>query len=356
MKWPFGKKPDTQALSDAAMPGAAESVPVPPAKPEKAASEPGKPGLLGRLFSGLAKSSARLAEGVAAIFTKKKLDANTLDELEELLISADLGTHFAARLRAKLAKDRFDKEISESEIKEALASEATQILAPREKTLSVVDNGQLRIMLFVGVNGSGKTTTIGKLAFRWANEGRKVVLAAGDTFRAAAIEQLSVWAERAHCPIIAKAPGADSAALAFEAIEAARAQNADLLLIDTAGRLQNRSELMSELAKIVRVIRKLDPDAPHDVILVLDATVGQNALGQAEAFRSVAGVTGLIMTKLDGTAKGGVLVALAEAQKLPIHCIGVGEAPADLQDFSASQFSRALAGLPAGVLAPDNAA
>ncbi len=329
MKWPFGKKEAGESAESAG----SESL-----EAEK------KPGLLGRLFEGLKKSSGRLAENVAAVFTKKKLDAETLDELEEVLIAADLGTATARRLRLSLAKDRFGREVSEVEIREALAEELAEILRPREGALVPDPARRPHVILFVGVNGSGKTTTIGKLSAKWAAAGHRIAIAAGDTFRAAAIEQLSVWAERSGARFIARGPGADPAGLAFEALEIARAEGLDLLLIDTAGRLQNKTELMSELAKIVRVLRKLDPEAPHDVVLVLDATVGQNALSQAEAFRAAAGVTGLVMTKLDGTAKGGVLAALAEKHALPVHFIGIGEGAEDLQPFAAGSFARALTG------------
>ena len=256
-----------------------------------------------------------------------------------------MGAKAAAKITKNLAKDRFDKEVSDEEIRTALAEEVEAILAPREVHVDFADGPKPRIVLFVGVNGSGKTTTIGKIASKLKAQGAKALLVAGDTFRAAAIEQLTVWGDRAGIPVLAKAPGADAAGLIYEAVEKARAENLDLVLVDTAGRLQNRAELMDELSKILRVVRKLDPDAPHDVFLVLDATVGQNALSQVEAFRHTARVTGLVMTKLDGTAKGGVLVAIAEAHALPIHFVGVGESADDLQPFSAKTFSRALVGL-----------
>ncbi len=304
-----------------------------------------KQGLFQRLASGLSRSSQKLSDGVSAIFTKKKLDAQTLLELEELLIAADLGVSGAARATAFIAKDRFDREITDGEVKEALAEHLAAVLRDREKPLAIDAGRAPHVILVVGVNGGGKTTTIGKLAARFGAEGLKVALAAGDTFRAAAVEQLKVWAERAGASFFAKDEGADAAALAFEALTEAKASGADLLLIDTAGRLQNRKELMDELAKIVRVLKKIDASAPHDVLLVLDATVGQNALAQADVFREIAGVTGLVMTKLDGTARGGVLVALAGRHPLPIHFIGVGEGLGDLQPFEARSFARALAGL-----------
>ena len=308
-------------------------------------AETQKPGFFKRLTTGLSRSSSRLADGITGVFTKRKLDDDTLEELEDLLIASDLGAPVAARVTANLAKDRFDKEVSDQEIKEALAEEITSVLAPREQTVDFADGPRPRIVLFVGVNGSGKTTTIGKIASSLRAQGAKALLVAGDTFRAAAIEQLTVWGERASIPVLSKPTGADAAGLVFEAVEKAKAENFDLVLVDTAGRLQNKTELMSELAKIVRVTQKLDPDAPHDVILVLDATVGQNALSQVEAFRHTAGVTGLVMTKLDGTAKGGVLVAIADKHDLPIHFVGVGEKAEDLQPFRADAFARALVGL-----------
>jgi fused signal recognition particle receptor len=300
--------------------------------------------VLYKLNEGLKRSSSRLAEGLSGL-TRKKLDRDALDELEDLLITSDMGAKVAARITKAIAKDRFDREITGAEIKQALAGELAAILKPREKLVDFSDGPRPRIALFVGVNGSGKTTTIGKIAAKLSAQGADVTLAAGDTFRAAAVEQLKVWAERANARFVSKPQGADSAALAFEAVEIAQKENRDIVLIDTAGRLQNKTQLMDELAKVVRAIRKLDPTAPHDVILVLDATVGQNALGQVEAFRSTAGVTGLVMTKLDGTAKGGVLIAIAEAYDLPIHFVGVGEKAEDLQPFSANTFAKALVGL-----------
>lgn len=311
--------------------------------------EPQPADVLDKLVDGLQRSSARLAEGVAAVFTKAKLDQDTLDELEELLITADLGASAAARIRANLARDRFGKDISEEEIRQILAQEIADILQPFETSASPFETppgaSGPRVILFVGVNGSGKTTTIGKIAHNLAQAGHKVMLAAGDTFRAAAVDQLKVWGERAGVPVVARETGADAAGLAFDALTRAKAEGADVLLIDTAGRLQNKSELMNELAKVVRVIGKVDPDAPHETWLVLDATVGQNAISQTEAFRQAAGITGLVMTKLDGTAKGGVLVAVSEKHKLPIRFVGVGERAEDLQPFSATAFAHALVGL-----------
>ncbi|MEM7660704.1 MAG: signal recognition particle-docking protein FtsY [Pseudomonadota bacterium] len=324
------------------------SAPEPVAQPtDDPAEETKDPGFFSRLTSGLRRSSSKLSDGITGVFTKKKLDDETLEELEDLLITSDLGAKVAARVTANIAKDRFDKEITDAEIKSALAGEITEIMSAREQIVDFADGPRPRIVMFVGVNGSGKTTTIGKIASRLKEQGAKAMLVAGDTFRAAAIEQLSVWGKRAGIKVVAKAPGADAAGLVYEAVERAKAENYDLVLIDTAGRLQNKTELMSELAKVIRVTQKLDPDAPHDVILVLDATVGQNALSQVEAFRHTAGVTGLVMTKLDGTAKGGVLVAIAEAHELPIHFVGVGERAEDLQPFSAEAYAKALVGLEA---------
>ena len=302
--------------------------------------------VLTKLSEGLRRSSSRLADGLAGL-AKRKIDRESLDELEELLITSDMGAKVAARIAKAFSKDRFDREISGDEIKAALASEVAAILKPREKIVDFSVGPRPRIVLFVGVNGSGKTTTIGKVAAKLSAQGANVLLAAGDTFRAAAVEQLRVWADRAGAGFISKPHGADAAGLSYEAVEMARKEDRDLVLIDTAGRLQNKTQLMDELSKVVRAIRKIDPTAPHDVILVLDATVGQNALGQVEAFRDTAGVTGLVMTKLDGTAKGGVLVAIAEKFDLPIHFVGVGEKAEDLHPFSADTFARALVGLDA---------
>ncbi len=321
--------------------------PETPAAPPPAPEPEKKKGWLSRLRDGLSKSSNKLSEGVTAIFTKRKLDDETLDELTDLLITADLGVPAATRITTALAKDKFEKDITDAEVRAALASEVAATLAPLEKPLVLDGAKKPHILLMVGVNGAGKTTTIGKLAKKFADEGKSVMLAAGDTFRAAAIEQLQVWGERTGAPVIARQVGADAAGLAFDAVKEAQEKGVDILMIDTAGRLQNRRELMDELAKIVRVIKKLDETAPHDVILTLDATVGQNALSQAQAFTEIAGVTGLVMTKLDGTARGGVLVALADKFKLPIYFIGVGEGVEDLQSFNAEAFSTALAGVAA---------
>lgn len=300
-------------------------------------------GWLTRLTAGLRKSSARLAEGLT--FGRKKLDQAALDDIEEALIAADMGPQAATRIVAAVAEGRFGRDVSQDEVRAAAADEIAAILKPRQRPLDLAGPPKPRIVLVVGVNGSGKTTTIGKLAARCTAAGFKLVVGAADTFRAAAIEQLEAWSRRAGADFVSKGAGADAAGVAYEAAQRGRETGADIVLIDTAGRLQTKSELMAELPKIVRVLRKLDEDAPHHVLLVLDATVGQNALVQMEAFRSAIDLTGLALTKLDGTAKGGVLVAIAERHALPIHFIGVGESAADLQDFDADAFARALVGL-----------
>lgn len=307
-----------------------------------------KPGFFSRLVSGLSRSSSKISESVTAIFTKRKLDRDALDELEDLLIAADLGTAAALRVTERLARDRFDKEVSDEEVRETLAEVICETLAPLEKPLQLTGTDGPHVILFVGVNGSGKTTTLGKIAVKLKREGRDPILVAGDTFRAAAIEQVAVWGERAKSPVIKRAIGADAAGLAYDALEQAEREGRDTVLIDTAGRLQNKAELMDELRKIVRVIRKKNPAAPHETVLVLDGTVGSNAVSQAQAFLDAAQITGLVMTKLDGTAKGGALVQVAEKFQLPIHYIGIGEGEDDLQAFNARAFSRALAGLEGG--------
>jgi len=302
---------------------------------------PPPPTFFDRLKTGLSKT------GLGEILTKKKLDAAAVAELEEALIRADMGAAQSARIAAAVAKNRYDAEISGAELKSVLAAEIAALLTPIQQPLRVEDDKKPFVILVAGVNGTGKTTTIGKLAKRLAEEGAKVTLAAGDTFRAAAIEQLRVWADRARAEFVATKPGGDAAGLAFEALEKARTNGSDILLIDTAGRLQNKTGLMAELEKIARVIKKLDPSAPHAVLLVLDATTGQNAISQVEAFSASVPVTGLVMTKLDGTAKGGILVALAGRFGLPVHYIGVGEGEDDLQPFVAADFARALVGIEA---------
>ena len=298
-----------------------------------------------RLSGGLKRTSTSLSTAVADLVTKRKLDRAMVEEIEDVLLRADLGTDVAARIADAVGAGRYDKAISADEVKGVVATEVEKVLSPVAKPLVIDATKAPFVILVVGVNGSGKTTTIGKLAARFSAEGHSVMLAAGDTFRAAAIEQLKVWGERTGSPVIAGAQGSDSASLAFNALASAKEQSRDVLLIDTAGRLQNKAELMNELEKVVRVIRKIDPSAPHAVLLVLDATVGQNALSQVEAFHRIAGVTGLVMTKLDGTARGGILVALAEKHKLPVHFIGVGESVEDLAPFTARDFAEAVAGI-----------
>ncbi len=298
-----------------------------------------------RLSSGLKRTSSSLGSAVADLVTKRKLDRAMVEDIEDVLLRADLGTEVSARIAAAVGHGRYDKAISADDVKAVVAAEVERVLAPVAKPLEIDVAQKPFVILVIGVNGSGKTTTIGKLAAKFSGEGRKVMLAAGDTFRAAAIEQLKIWGERTGAPVIARAHGSDSAGLAFDALTAAKADHRDVLLIDTAGRLQNKAELMNELEKVVRVLRKVDPTCPHAVLLVLDATVGQNALSQVEVFGKTAGVTGLVMTKLDGTARGGILVALAEKFKLPVHFIGVGEGVDDLAPFAARDFARAIAGI-----------
>ena len=302
-------------------------------------------GWLARLKSGLSRSSSRLTDGIGAIFAKRKLDAAAVEALEELLITADMGVATAAALAGEIAATRFAKEVAPDEVRAALADRIAGILEPVARPLVLDETRRPHVVLVVGVNGTGKTTTIGKLARQWRNAGNSVLLAACDTFRAAAIEQLEAWGERTGSPVVARQPGADAAGLAFDALARARAEGADALLIDTAGRLHNNAELMAELEKIGRVLKKIDPAAPHDCLLVLDATVGQNAHAQVETFQSMVGVTGLCVTKLDGTARGGVLVALASRFALPVVAIGVGEGVDDLRPFEARAFARALMGL-----------
>jgi fused signal recognition particle receptor len=297
-----------------------------------------------RLAAGLKRSSEQLSGGIAAIFTKRKLDQAMLDELEDTLIQADLGIDVASEVAATLRRDRFDREIAPEEVRGILAAEIAKVLGPVARPLAIDAAHRPFVILMVGVNGSGKTTTIGKLASLYRAAGRSVMLAAGDTFRAAAIEQLEVWGQRTGAPVITRPPGSDASALAFDAVTAAQAEGRDLLIIDTAGRLQNRDELMGELEKIIRVIKKVDPSAPHATLLTLDATTGQNALNQVDIFGRRAGVTGLVMTKLDGTARGGILVAIAKKYALPVHFIGVGEGIDNLEPFAAADFARALVG------------
>jgi len=300
-------------------------------------------GFFKRITAGLSKSSSLMSEQMSSLFKKRKLDNAALNDLEDILIQADLGLEASGKVISSLSKEKFDKEVNELEIKITLGEVISEILTPLESPLKLTHK-KPQILLFVGVNGSGKTTTLGKLAKKYSSQGKKVMIAAGDTFRAAAVEQLTVWSDLAGATIISGKQGSDAAGLVYDAIDQAKEADTDILMIDTAGRLQNRTELMDELEKIVRVIKKQDASAPHHCILVLDATVGQNALMQTKAFTDHAGVTGIIMTKLDGTAKGGVLVALAEKYKLPIHAIGIGERIEDLENFSAAVFSAALSG------------
>jgi fused signal recognition particle receptor len=296
-----------------------------------------------RLSGGLNRTSSSLGSAITGLVRNRKIDAETLEDLENELIRADLGPEVAERMAAALGEGRYDKGIAPEELQALLAGEIEKVLGPVAKPLEIT--ARPFVILVAGVNGSGKTTTIGKLAARFRAQGKSVMLVAGDTFRAAAIDQLKIWGERTGATVMAREAGADAAGIAFDAVTAAKAQSVDVVLVDTAGRLQNRAELMGELEKIVRVLRKVEPEAPHAVLLVLDATVGQNALSQVEIFGKIAGVTGLVMTKLDGTARGGILVAIASRFGLPVHFIGVGESVDDLSDFTARDFARAVVGL-----------
>lgn len=312
---------------------------------EAPASEPPKKlNWFQRLASGLKRSSDQLGNSLAAVFTKKKLDQQMLDELEDILLQSDFGVDMATSVTETLKRERFDRDVTDAEVREVLSREIVKVLAPVAEPLVLDRSKSPFVILMVGVNGSGKTTTIGKLASLYRQQGLNVMLAAGDTFRAAAIEQLQVWGQRTGAPVITKPAGSDASGLAFEAVERAKAEGADLLIIDTAGRLQNRDELMSELEKIIRVIKKVVPDAPHATLLTLDATTGQNALNQVEIFGKRAGVTGLVMTKLDGTARGGILVAIARKFGMPVHFIGVGEGVDNLEAFDAEDFAAAIVG------------
>jgi fused signal recognition particle receptor len=303
-----------------------------------------KPGWRDKLFGGFKKTSSKLTENLTGLITKGKLDADTLDGIEEALIVSDLGPAMAAQIREKLASGRFDKGIDEEGIRQIVEDEITTVLEPVAKMIEVEAFPRPQVILVIGVNGSGKTTTIAKLAHLFLELDYGVMLAAGDTFRAAAIGQLKVWAERVGVPIVTGPEGGDAAGIVFDAVKRATAEGIDVLIVDTAGRLQNKSELMDELAKIRRVLGRLNPASPHDVVLVLDATTGQNALSQIEVFKEVAGVTGLVMTKLDGSARGGILVAAAKQFGLPIHAIGVGETIEDLRPFNARDLAHAIAG------------
>jgi len=341
-----GGQPQPDAETDAPLP-AAQATEQPAAAPTAPppASPPPKASWFQRLKSGLSRSSGALTESITSIFTKRKLDAAALEEFEDTLIKADFGLDTAAAITDALRAGRYDKEIGEDEVKAVLAAEIEKALVPVAQPLLIDESLKPHVILVVGVNGTGKTTTIGKLSAKLRSEGRTVWLAAGDTFRAAAVEQLKIWGQRTGAHVVARETGADAAGLAFDALRDAKEANADVLLIDTAGRLQNKDELMAELEKVIRVIRKVDPTAPHTVLLTLDATTGQNALSQVEVFGKRAGVSGLVMTKLDGTARGGILVAIAAKHKLPVHFIGVGEQVDDLEPFKAGDFARALAGL-----------
>ncbi|AZO20951.1 signal recognition particle-docking protein FtsY [Mesorhizobium sp. M1E.F.Ca.ET.045.02.1.1] len=315
------------------------------AETQKAAEPAARRSWFQRMRDGLARSSRELTGNIAGVFTKRKLDEDTLQDLEDVLIRADLGVETALRVTDSLASSRYGKDVSDAEVRSVMAAEVEKVLTPVAKPLELDLSHKPHVILVVGVNGTGKTTTIGKLAAKLTEGGLSVMLAAGDTFRAAAIEQLKIWGERTKSPVVASKLGADAAGLAYDAFEKAKEAGSDVLIIDTAGRLQNKTELMAELEKIVRVLGKLDPEAPHTVLQTVDATTGQNALSQVEIFRNVAGVNGLVMTKLDGTARGGILVAIAAKHRLPVYFIGVGEQVDDLEPFSASEFARAIAGV-----------
>ena len=301
-------------------------------------------GFFSRLKEGLTRSTQKLTENITAVFKKRKLDDEALEELEDILITADLGTDVAARIIANFRRTRFGREVTDEEIKTALAEEIAEILRPVAQPLEINRALKPHVVLVVGVNGTGKTTTIGKLAQQYKEQGLKPVLVAGDTFRAAAVEQLQVWGQRTGAPVISAGQNADSAGLAFDGLTRARADGADVLLVDTAGRLHNKSALMEELRKIIRVMKKQDESAPHSILLVLDATTGQNALQQVGVFKDMVDITGLVVTKLDGSARGGIVVALAEAYGLPVHAVGVGEKAADLRPFDPMDYARGLVG------------
>jgi fused signal recognition particle receptor len=343
-------EPEPEPVVEAAPEPEPEPEPVVEVEPEpEPQPEPEQPrGWFRRLRDGLSKSSRSLTDNITGIFTKRKLDADTIQDLEDVLIQADLGVAMAMRITEEVSRGRYDKEIDPAEVRRIMAAEIEKVLKPVEVPFTFDAQTKPFVILVVGVNGAGKTTTIGKLGAIARSEGFKVMIAACDTFRAAAIEQLSVWGERVGATVLSRPTGADAAGLAYDALEQAQGDGTDILMIDTAGRLQNKADLMAELEKIVRVIKKKDETAPHAVLLVLDATTGQNAISQAEVFTRIAGVTGIIMTKLDGTARGGILVAIAEKFKLPVHAIGVGEKIEDLQPFDAEGFARAIAGVGEG--------
>ncbi|MBV8504378.1 MAG: signal recognition particle-docking protein FtsY [Alphaproteobacteria bacterium] len=343
----FWRRPATAPQPEPAEPPTPlDPVPVEPAAiPVEGAEAQEHRGWFSRLKAGMARSSERLNAGINTIFNRRRLDDAALLELEELLIASDMGVGIAAEVTEELRRTRFNQEVSPEEVRGALAEEVIRLVEPIMKPLRLDLSRKPFVILVVGVNGSGKTTTIAKLAKQYRDTGHDVMLAAGDTFRAAGVEQLQIWGERTGCRVITRPPGSDAAGLAFEAFEQARAEGSDILLIDTAGRLHNKANLMSELQKIVRVLKKVDSQAPHSVLLVLDATTGQNAHAQAEIFREMVGVTGIVMTKLDGTARGGVLVSLAEKYGIPIHAIGIGETADDLRPFEARAYARSLVGL-----------
>jgi fused signal recognition particle receptor len=350
--WRRGVLDETAPDADTLPPEAAEIVTAEPAAAAAPVSvtprEADEPrGWFGRLRTGLSRSSSRLTEGINTIFLRRRLDDTALGELEELLIASDMGLGVSAEVVEALRRTRFNQEVAPEEIRAALAEEVIRLVERVQRPLRIDPGKRPFVILVVGVNGSGKTTTIGKLAKQYRDAGRSVMLAAGDTFRAAAVEQLQIWGERAGCPVMTRPTGSDAAGLAYDALERARQDGTEILLIDTAGRLHNKADLMGELQKIVRVLKKVDATAPHAVLLVLDATVGQNAHAQAEIFREMVGVTGIVMTKLDGTAKGGVLVSLAEKYGIPIHAIGIGEGAEDLRPFEARAYARSLVGLDA---------
>ena len=337
--------PPVEAPAELVLEAPVEAPPPPPPAPEPAEPEPPQ-GWFGRLKAGLSRSTAKLTEALTTVFRKRKLDDEALEELEETLIAADLGVQAAGVIVAGFRKTRFGKEVTDEEIRGALAESIAGILEPVAQPLVIEKAHAPHVVLVVGVNGTGKTTTIAKLGREYRAQGLKVMFAAGDTFRAAAVEQLQIWGERTGCPVVVAAEnGADAAGLAHEALARARTEGMDLLLIDTAGRLHNKAALMEELRKIIRVIRKLDPTAPHTVLLTLDATTGQNALSQVKIFREMVEVSGLVVTKLDGSAKGGVVVALAQEFGLPVHMVGVGEKAEDLRPFAARDYARGLVGL-----------
>jgi fused signal recognition particle receptor len=323
---------------------AEDTGPIAPATKEDTPA-PRQGGWFAQLKAGLSRTSYSLSENLSGVLTKRKLDEETLDELEEVLIKADLGVAMADRIREALASGRYDKGVTDEDVRAILADEVARVLTPVAEPFVLHEGAKPHVMLVVGVNGTGKTTTIGKLAHQFTSEGKHVILAAADTFRAAAIDQLKIWGGRVGAEVVAKTVGADPAGVAYEALERAKDEGADVLLIDTAGRLQNKGDLMAELAKIVRVLKKLDADAPHSVVLVLDATTGQNAIKQVQTFQEIAGVTNLVITKLDGTARGGILVAIAERFGLPINAIGIGEGIEDFEPFDAQDFARAIAGI-----------